>query len=79
MTTQTVSTATVASSTPGVKPGVLTTEFWLNNIAQVVLFLNTAGVWKYVHPQWATLIVQGGVLGLYTISRAWVKGAASKG
>lgn len=68
----------LSASTPGVKPGVLTTEFWLQNVAQVVLFLNTSGAWVYVHPQWASLVVQGTVLGLYTLSRGWVKAGAAK-
>ena len=58
---------------PTVKDGIETSEFWLHNVAQVFLTLNTVGIWTYVHPQWASLIVQGGVLGAYTLSRGWAK------
>lgn len=61
----------------GVKPGYLTTEFWLTVLAQVFLTLNSAGIWTYVHPQWVSLVVQGGVLGGYSVSRGWAKSGAS--
>jgi hypothetical protein len=64
---------------PTVKDGVQTSEFWLHNVAQVFLTLNTTGVWVYVHPQWVSLIVQGVVLAGYTLSRGWAKsGGVSK-
>lgn len=64
---------TTTNHQPETKPGVLTTEFWLQLVAQVFLTLNSTGAWTYVHPQWASLIAQGGVLGAYTLSRGWAK------
>lgn len=61
-----------------VKPGYRTTEFWLQNLAQVFLTLNTVGVWTYVHPQWVSLVTQGAVLGAYTLSRGWSKSNAGR-
>lgn len=58
---------------PETKPSVRTSEFWLQNLAQVFLTLNTTGIWTYVHPQWVSLIAQGIVLGAYTLSRGWAK------
>lgn len=58
---------------PETKPSLATSEFWLHLIAQVFFTLNTTGAWTYVHPQWASLIAQGGILGAYTLSRGWAK------
>lgn len=67
------------SPPPTVKDGVQTSEFWLHNVAQVFLTLNTVGIWTYVHPQWVSLVVQGAVLGAYSLSRGWAKsGGVSK-
>lgn len=63
--------AAVVVSTP--TKGYRTSEFWLTAAAQVFLGLNTAHVWTYVRPQWATLIAQGVTIGLYSLSRGWAK------
>lgn len=62
-----------------VKPGLLTTEFWLSLIASLFLTLNTTGAWTYVHPQWASLIAQGVIIGAYTFSRGWAKSGPKLG
>jgi hypothetical protein len=40
------------------KPGIATTEFWMHLILQVILILNTVGVWDYMPPKY-TVLVQG--------------------
>lgn len=77
VTVQTPIPTPVVTTTPGVKPGLLTTEFWLQVLAQIFLTLNTSGAWNYLHPRWASLIAQGAILGAYTLSRSWVKAAAT--
>ncbi len=73
MTVTPVASSPTPTPTKVVKPGYLTTEFWLTALAQLFLTLNTAGVWHYVHPAWASMVVQGAVLGLYSLSRGWAK------
>lgn len=62
-----------------VKPGLLTTEFWLSLVASILLTLNSTGAWVYVHPQWASLVAQGAIIGGYTLSRGWAKSGPKLG
>jgi len=54
------------------KPGLLTTEFWMHGILQVLLLLNTLGVWDYM-PQKYTVLVQGILGAAYAGSRGLAK------
>ncbi len=54
------------------KPGILTTEFWMNVVLQIILLLNTMGVWDYM-PQKYTVIVQGILGAAYAGSRGLAK------
>ena len=54
------------------KPGILTTEFWMHGILQVLLLLNTLGVWSYM-PQKYTVLVQGILGAAYAGSRGLAK------
>jgi hypothetical protein len=62
------------------KPGIKTTEFWTHLLLQIVLLLNTVGVWDYM-PQKYTVLVQGILGAAYAFSRGLAKisppGAAS--
>jgi hypothetical protein len=54
------------------KPGILTSEFWLHAILQVILLLNTIDVWSYM-PAKYTVIVQGILGAAYAGSRGLAK------
>jgi hypothetical protein len=54
------------------RPGVKTTEFWSNVVLQILLLLNTLGVWSYM-PQKYTVIVQGILGAAYAFSRGIAK------
>jgi hypothetical protein len=54
------------------KPGVRTTEFWLNLGLQIVLLLNTVGIWNYMPPKY-TVLVQGILGAAYAASRGLAK------
>lgn len=54
------------------KAGVKTTEFWMHGILQVLLLLNTLGVWDYM-PQKYTVLVQGILGAAYAGSRGLAK------
>jgi hypothetical protein len=54
------------------KPGLLTTEFWMHGILQVLLLLNTIGVWNYMPPKY-TVLVQGILGAAYAFSRGLAK------
>ncbi len=54
------------------KPGILTSEFWMHTILQILLLLNTLGVWDYM-PQKYTVIVQGILGAAYALSRGTAK------
>ncbi len=54
------------------KPGIRTTEFWMHGILQVLLLLNTLGVWNYM-PQRYTVLVQGILGAAYALSRGLAK------
>ncbi len=54
------------------KPGLLTTEFWMHAILQVILLLNTMGVWDYMPPKY-TVLVQGILGAAYAGSRGLAK------
>jgi hypothetical protein len=58
------------------KPGLLTTEFWMHGILQVILLLNTIGVWNYMPPKY-TVLVQGILGAFYAFSRGLAKINAS--
>ncbi len=54
------------------KPGIKTTEFWMQVVLQIILLLNTMGVWDYM-PQKYTVIVQGILGAAYAGSRGLAK------
>ena len=54
------------------KAGYLTTEFWMHGILQVILLLNTIGVWNYMPPKY-TVLVQGILGAFYAFSRGLAK------
>jgi hypothetical protein len=54
------------------KPGIATSEFWMHGILQVLLLLNTLGVWDYM-PQKYTVLVQGILGAAYAFSRGLAK------
>jgi len=54
------------------KPGIRTTEFWMHGILQVLLLLNTIGVWNYMPPKY-TVLVQGILGAFYAFSRGLAK------
>jgi hypothetical protein len=54
------------------KPGLLTTEFWTQGILQILLLLNTLGIWNYM-PQKYTVLVQGILGAAYALSRGVAK------
>ncbi len=54
------------------KPGILTSEFWMHTILQILLLLNTLGIWDYM-PQKYTVIVQGILGAAYALSRGAAK------
>ena len=54
------------------KPGIRTTEFWMNVVLQIILLLNTMNVWNYM-PQRYTVIVQGILGAAYAFSRGIAK------
>ncbi len=54
------------------KPGIKTTEFWMQVVLQIILLLNTMGVWDYM-PQKYTVIVQGILGAAYAASRGLAK------
>jgi hypothetical protein len=54
------------------KAGIKTTEFWSNVVLQILLLLNTLGVWSYM-PQRYTVIVQGILGAAYAFSRGIAK------
>lgn len=62
------------------KPGIKTTEFWTHLLLQIVLLLNTVGIWDYM-PAKYTVLVQGILGAAYAFSRGLAKisppGAAS--
>lgn len=54
------------------KGGLTTTEFWMHGILQVLLLLNTIGVWDYMPPKY-TVLVQGILGAAYAFSRGLAK------
>lgn len=54
------------------KPGIQTTEFWMHLILQILLLLNTIGVWDYM-PQKYTVLVQGILGAAYALARGTAK------
>ncbi len=54
------------------RPGIKTSEFWMHTILQILLLLNTLGVWDYM-PQKYTVIVQGILGAAYALSRGAAK------
>lgn len=55
------------------KPGVYTTEFWVNLATQVLGILQLVGVTGLNVSDKTTLLVQGIVAAAYTLSRGWAK------
>jgi hypothetical protein len=55
-----------------VKPGYLTTEFWVHGALQVILTLNDYGVWSFVPPRFA-VVAQAILAGAYALGRGWAK------
>ena len=54
------------------KAGVKTTEFWMHLVLQILLLLNTLGVWDYM-PQKYTVLVQGILGAAYAGARGLAK------
>ncbi len=54
------------------KPGVKTTEFWMQIVLQIVLLLNTVNVWNYMPPKY-TVLIQGILGAAYALSRGVAK------
>lgn len=54
------------------KPGIKTTEFWMHFGLQVILLLNTIGVWNYMPPKY-TVLVQGILGAAYAAARGLAK------
>lgn len=54
------------------KPGVRTTEFWMQVVLQIVLLLNTINIWNYMPPQY-TVLIQGILGAAYAFSRGLAK------
>ena len=52
--------------------GIYTSEFWMHGILQVILLLNTIGVWNYMPPKY-TVLVQGILGAFYAFSRGLAK------
>ncbi len=52
--------------------GIKTSEFWMHGILQVLLLLNTLGVWNYM-PAKYTVLVQGILGAAYALSRGVAK------
>jgi hypothetical protein len=55
------------------KPGVYTTEFWVNIATQALGILQLVGVTDIHVSDKTVLLVQGIVAGAYTLSRGWAK------
>ncbi len=54
------------------KPGLKTTEFWMQIVLQIVLLLNTVNVWNYMPPKY-TVLIQGILGAAYALSRGVAK------
>lgn len=54
------------------KPGIYTTEFWLNLAFQIILALNTFEIWTYMPQKWSAL-VQAIVMAAYMVARGIAK------
>lgn len=54
------------------RPGIKTSEFWMHAILQIILLLNTMGVWNYMNPKY-TVLVQGILGAAYAGSRGLAK------
>ncbi len=54
------------------KPGIKTTEFWMQVVLQIVLLLNTIDVWTYMPAKYSVL-VQGILGAAYALSRGVAK------
>ncbi len=54
------------------KPGIKTTEFWMQIVLQIVLLLNTVNVWNYMPPKY-TVLIQGILGAAYALSRGVAK------
>jgi hypothetical protein len=55
------------------KPGVYTTEFWVNLATQALGILQLVGVTSINVSDKTVLLVQGIVAAAYTLSRGWAK------
>jgi hypothetical protein len=54
------------------KAGIKTTEFWMHLVLQILLLLNTIGVWNYMNPKY-TVLVQGILGAAYAGARGLAK------
>ena len=54
------------------KPGLKTTEFWMQIVLQIFLLLNTVNVWNYMPPKY-TVLIQGILGAAYALSRGVAK------
>ena len=55
------------------KPGVYTTEFWVNLATQVLGIIQLVGITDLNVSDKTVLLVQGIVAAAYTLSRGWAK------
>lgn len=60
-----------AEKMDGTKPGYMTTEFWITNIATIVIMYNSM-FHKNIDPKTAAIIM-GGLVATYTAGRSLVK------
>jgi hypothetical protein len=54
------------------KAGIRTTEFWTQAVLQVILLLNTVGIWNYMPPKY-TVLIQGVLGAAYALARGLAK------
>lgn len=58
------------------KPSIYTWEFWIHNVLQIVLTLNTLGIWVYLPGKWgqiASMLAQALLGSSFAISRGIAK------
>lgn len=60
------------------KPGIYTTEFWVHNAIQLLLWLNTSGAWNYAPGLWGHRLSMAGSVVLAALY-AWSRGKAKEG
>lgn len=61
------------------KPGIYTTEFWINVILQFLFTLNTLNIWNYIPERfkWASVLAQALLGAFYFVGRGIAKNKGS--